>query len=57
MLNNLLAELKEHGFSSLHQFWDASQELNILELGFNSIEDFEAKATEAEREALEEMWQ
>ena len=57
LLNNLLAELKEHGFMSLHQFWDASQELNMLELGFISTEEFEAKATEAEREALEGMWQ
>jgi hypothetical protein len=57
LLNNLLAGLKESGFISLSQFWDASQELNILELGFKSREDFEAKATEAEREALEGMWQ
>lgn len=57
LLNNLLAELKEHRFTSLSQFIDASQELNVLELNFNSKEDFEAKATEAEREALEGMWQ
>ena len=57
LLNNLLTELKKHGFMALHQFWDASRELNILELGFKSREDFQAKATEAEREALEGMWQ
>jgi hypothetical protein len=56
LLNKLLAELKQHGFSSLRQFWDASQELNILELGFNSREDFETKATPADTEALERMW-
>ncbi len=36
---------------------DASQELNMKELGFKSREDFEAKDTEAYREALERMWQ
>ena len=57
LLSNLLAELKQHDFASLHQFWDASQELNILELGFNSREDFETRATRADTEALERMWQ
>jgi hypothetical protein len=57
LLNTMLEEFKKQGFNSLQEFFDASQELNILELGFNSIEDFEAKATEADREALERMWQ
>ncbi len=57
LLHNLLAELKEHGFMTLHRFWDDSQELNIMELGFKSREDFEAKATRADGEALERMWQ
>ena len=56
LLNNLLAELKKHEFVALHKFVDASQELNILELGFKSREDFEAKAIETDREALEGMW-
>jgi len=56
LLNNLLAELEKHGFTSLSQFTDASRELNILELGFKSGEDFEAKATEVEKETLEGMW-
>ncbi len=57
LLNNLLAELKRHEFMALHKFVDASQELNILELGFKSKEDFETKATGSERKALEGMWQ
>jgi hypothetical protein len=57
LLNTMLGEFKKQGFNSLQEFFDASQELNILELGFKSKEDFETKATQAEREALEGMWQ
>jgi hypothetical protein len=57
LLNNLLAELKGQGFDSLDQFFEASQEQNMQELGFEDKADFEAKATEADREALERMWQ
>jgi hypothetical protein len=57
LLNNLLAELKEQGFNSLDEFFAASEELNIYDLGFASREDFEAKATGDDREALEGMWQ
>ncbi len=57
LLNKLLAELKKEGFNSLDEFFSGSDELNILELGFKSREDFEAKATEAEKEALKGMWQ
>jgi hypothetical protein len=56
LLNNLLADLKGRGFTSLDQFFDASEELNIQELGFASREDFELKASAADREALEGMW-
>jgi hypothetical protein len=56
LLNNLLADLQGRGFTSLDEFFDASEELNIQELGFASREDFEARATEADREALEGMW-
>ena len=56
LLNTMLDEIKQQGFNSLQEFFDTSHELNILELGFTSIEDFEARATEAEREALEGMW-
>ena len=57
LLDNLLADLKGQGFTSLDEFFDASELLNIEELGFTSREDFEAEATEADREALEGMWQ
>jgi hypothetical protein len=56
LLNNLLAELKGQGFNSLGVFFDASQEQNMQELGYKDREDFEAKATEADREALKGMW-
>lgn len=57
LLNTMLDEFEQQGFNSLQEFFEASQELNILELGFTSTDDFEAKATEAQREALEGMWQ
>jgi len=57
LLNSLLAELENKGFSSLQEFWDASEELNIQELGFESRADFEARATKSDSEALERMWQ
>jgi len=57
LLNKLLSELEKQGFSSLQEFWDASEELNIQELGFEFREDFEARASKSEREALQRMWQ
>ena len=57
LLNTMLDEFKKQGFNSLQEFFDASQELNMLELGFISKEGFETKATEVEREVLEGMWQ
>jgi len=56
LLNDLSAKLKEEGFTSLDKFFDASEELNIQELGFASREDFEAKASGTDREALGRMW-
>jgi len=56
LINILKLELKKQGFSSLDQFFDASKLLNIEELGFASGEDFELKATEADRVLLEEKW-
>ena len=56
LLHNLLAELKEHGFTSLHEFENASQELNIRVLGFESVDDFKARATDDDWQALEGMW-
>jgi hypothetical protein len=57
LLNNLLADLKGQGFTSLDEFFDASEELNIQELGFADKKDFETKATEADRQTLDRMWQ
>lgn len=57
LLNKLLVELEIKGFNSLQEFWDASAELNIQELGFESRDDFELRATQFDRETLERMWQ
>jgi len=56
LLNTLLNELKQLGFDSLEGFFDASEEINIQELGFTSKADFDARATEADRVLLEEKW-
>jgi len=56
LLDKLLVELKEPGFDSVDQFFDASEEQNMQELGFASREDFEASATDTDRIALEETW-
>ena len=56
LLNTMLAELNTHGFNSLEDFFKSSQELNTSQLGFDSKEDFEARASEADREALYRMW-
>jgi hypothetical protein len=56
LLNELLAKLQEQGLTSLDEFFAASDELNIQELGFMDRADFESKATDADREALERMW-
>ena len=57
LLDTMLAELNTQGFNSPDDFFKSSQELNISELGFASKEDFEARASEADREALDRMWQ
>jgi hypothetical protein len=57
LLDNLLADLKGQGFTSLDEFFDASEKLNIQELGFADKKDFETKATEADRQTLDRMWQ
>lgn len=56
LLHNLLAELKSQSFNSMQEFFDASEELNIKELGFQSRQDFQTKAVDADWEALERMW-
>ena len=57
LLNNLSAKLRGQGFNSLDEFFDASDLLNVQELGFTNTEDFEANATDADRKALEGMWE
>lgn len=57
LLNTMLVELKKQGFNSLDKFFNASEELNIKELGFASREDFEAKATQIDRAKLRAKWQ
>ena len=57
LLNIMLGALSEQGFNTTDEFFDASDLLNIKELGFASREDFEANASADDREALEEMWQ
>ena len=56
LLEKMLAELKRQDLNSLDQFFAASEELNMQELGFASREDFEARGTDADRQALEGMW-
>ena len=56
LLNSLLNKLSAKGFASLREFFDTSVELNIQELGFADKDDFEARAGDADREALEGMW-
>ena len=68
LLEKLVSDLDKLGFTSteagfepkkteiLAGFWADSDLQNIEELGFTGKEDFEARATEADREALEEKW-
>lgn len=56
LLEQMLKELSKQGFDSLAGFFDASQKLNMRELGFKDKKDFRDKATKADREALNEMW-
>jgi hypothetical protein len=56
LLNTTLDALRQQGLNSLEEFFAASEELNIQELGFQDKADFETKASEADIEALEGMW-
>lgn len=40
----------------LAKFWRDSELLNIQELGFTDMDDFKARATNADMEALDRMW-
>ena len=57
LLNTMLGKFKKQGFSSIQEFFDASELQNVKELGFKDKADFDAKATEADTLALREKWQ
>lgn len=69
LLETLVDALEKLGFTSsetdfepkkteiLAKFFDASELLNFKELGYKDRDDFTANATDADREALGEMWQ
>lgn len=68
LLKKLVADLEEIGIAStelefepkktgmLAKFWAGSDLLNIKELGFVDRDNFEKRATKANRDALREMW-
>lgn len=56
LLNIMVKAFKGLGFNTIQEFFDASELLNIQELGFVDREDFERRATKADREALRRMW-
>jgi hypothetical protein len=68
LLTKLVDDLEKAGFTSdktdfetkkeeiLTKLWADSDELNAKELGYASKEDFNKKASKADREALELKW-
>ena len=69
LLRKLVKDLEKEGYTSIQiefelkkteilaKFWDDSNLENIKELGFDSKEDFENRATEADKEVLRQKWQ
>jgi hypothetical protein len=57
LLEKLKDDLRGQGFNTPNDFFNASEELNLEELGFEDRADFEARATQADMEALEAKWQ
>ena len=57
LLNIMLRAFKGLGFNAIQEFFEANELLNIQELGFADKEDFEARAIDADREALSWMWE
>ena len=49
-------EFKDRIADIMRKFWDDSDLENIKELGFESWEDFQNRAKEADREALRDKW-
>jgi len=68
LLEKLIADLEKIGITStekdfgpkkneiLAKFWAESDLLNLQELGFKDREDFEKRAKDTDREALEAKW-
>ena len=56
LLITLMEALSAQGFESLAIFFAASREMNVAALGFSSKEDFDTRATDGDRAALEAMW-
>ncbi len=56
LLGKLKSELTGQGFTSLAEFFNQSELVNITELGFADRVNFEMRGTEANREALEQKW-
>lgn len=54
LLDKVLVKFKEQGFNSLEDFFTASEELNLQELGFASILDFQKKIVELSGVSFEE---
>jgi len=56
ILAELKAELSEQKFASIDEFFMASDEQNIKELGLENVADFNSKATEDNYIALQGKW-
>lgn len=55
-LEKMLNDLSIQGFKSIDEFFTASDELNIKELGFKDRLDFNTKAKQRDINALDGMW-
>jgi len=68
LLKAMVGSFEAQGFTSIEasfepkkneilaKFWLASYDLNVKELGFKDMDDFNKNATEVDKEELEEMW-
>jgi len=56
LLNLMVKRLAQFGYKTIQEFFDASEELNIAELGFANKQDFESKARPEDRQALARKW-
>ncbi len=56
LLNIMTKAFKGLGFNTIQEFFDASEFLNLQELGFANREDFEARVVDANIDALKGKW-